>query len=359
MKARLIIILFAVLSFLFPEKLISQKIYLSPNGSDNNEGSVEKPLATLNAAREKAQRVRKSGPDNQLVEIIALGGEYFMMQPLILSPDDGGTKASPLIIRSETGQKVLFRGGVPVTGFAKINEKLWKAFVPQVAFYNSYFEQLYVNGKRATRARTPDSGFFNSGKVEETILEKGTGSFSVLAVQKITIDSSDMSYFNSFTPQDYQDALIVFYHNWDNTRKRITGFGRENSSVYTVGEGMKPWNPINEKSRYIVENYRAALNAPGEWFLDRTGYLYYVPQEGETIENTTFIAPVLKEFIVIRGDQSTGKKVENISFENVSFGYAGYQTPPSGNEPAQAAFNADAVVTLDFANNISFTNQCR
>ena len=66
---------------------------------------------------------------------------------------------------------------------------------------------------------------------------------------------------------------------------------------------MKPWNPINNKSRYLVENFKAALDAPGEWFLDRSGYLYYIPLEGETIENTTFHIPVIKEFISIQGDQ--------------------------------------------------------
>ena len=45
---------------------------------------------------------------------------------------------------------------------------------------------------------------------------------------------------------------------------------------------MKPWNPINSKSRYLVENFKAALDARGEWFLDRSGYLYYIPLEGET-----------------------------------------------------------------------------
>ena len=54
---------------------------------------------------------------------------------------------------------------------------------------------------------------------------------------------------------------------------------------------MKPWNPINSKSSYIVENFKGALDAPGEWFLDRSGYLYYIPLEGETIENTTLFAP--------------------------------------------------------------------
>jgi hypothetical protein len=356
MKNNMIFSFYIFLFFLLPVNLLSQKIYLSPTGNDSNDGSVEKPLATLNAARDRARIIRKTGQHDQPVEIIALGGEYFMLQPLILNTQDAGSSSSPLVFRSETDQRALFRGGVPVNEFERVNEKLWKAFIPQVAYYNSYFEQFYVNGKRATRARTPDKGFFTVKKVEETVLEKGEGRFPELAVQKILLDSADARCFNSFTPQDYQDALIVFYHNWDNTRKRVTGFNRDSTAVYTVGEGMKPWNQINGKSRWIAENFRGALNAPGEWFLDRSGWLFYIPNQGETIENTTFQIPVLKEFIVIQGDEKTGNRVENVRFENIDFGYAGYQTPAAGNEPAQAAFPTESVVTLDFADNIQFNN---
>jgi len=334
----------------------AQKFYLSPTGNDANPGAIDKPLATLNGARDRLREYRKSNQVNGALEVIALEGEYFLLQPLSLSATDGGTKDSPLIFKAEEGKKVIFSGGSQITGFKKVNDKLWRAFVPQVAYYNSYFEQLYVNGKRAIRAKSPNDGFYRVRNVTETVLEKGEGRSQDLAVQKVGLDSSDISSFALFSKQDFEDALIIFYHNWDNTRKRVTGFSSEGSSVYIAGEGMKPWNPINNKSRYLVENYKAALDSPGEWFLDRDGYLYYIPKTGETIENTVFVVPVLEEFIVIQGDAETGKKTENIRFENLIFEAAAYHTPFSGNEPAQAAAPVDAVVTLDFANNIVFSN---
>ena len=356
MKTHLFIRPLLVALLLVSGALSAQKIYLSPTGNDSNPGTVEKPLASLVAARDKARELKKNVQAGQPIEIIALAGDYFMMQPLNLTTEDGGNPDSPLIIKAESGTKAVFRGGVQITGFEKVNDKLWKAFVPQVAYYNSYFEQLYVNGKRATRARTPNDGFYFVKGVNETVMEKGEGRSPELAFQEVILDSTESSLFQSFSKQDYQDALIIFYHNWDNTRKRVTGYSKKNSSVFTVGEGMKPWNPLNNKTSYLVENFRSALDAPGEWFLERSGYLYYIPKEGETIENTSVFAPVLKEFIVINGDNSSGKKVENIRFENLVFEMAGYQTPPDGNEPAQAAAPVEAVVTLDFANNIKFHN---
>ncbi len=155
------------------------------------------------------------------------------------------------------------------------------------------------------------------------------------------------------TDQDYEDALVVFYHNWDNTRKRILGFSNEQPAFFIAGEGMKPWNPINNKSRWLIENYRGALDAPGEWYLDRSGYLYYMPLPGETIPNTVAHAPILKEFIRIKGE-SPDKTVSNIRFENLSFEVSGYRTPLAGNEPAQAAATVGAAITLDYAENINF-----
>ena len=356
MKIQLLALLMIIIIIFCPGIIYAQKIYVSPSGSNNNTGTIENPLADLSAASKKAREYRENVNPGQPIEIIALEGEYLMLQPLILTSDDSGTEDYPLILKSEKGSKAVFRGGIKLEGFEKINDQLWRVFVPQVAFYNSYFEQLYVNGRRAIRARTPNEGFYFVKEVTETVVEKGTGRAPEFAIQKIKLDSADANCFNSFSFQDYQDALITFYHKWDNTRKRISNYNKLEAAVYTVGGGMKPWNTMDNKTRYLVDNYKAALDSPGEWFLERTGYLYYIPCDGETIENTTFVAPIIKEFIVLMGDSVSGKRVENIHFENLHFETAGYKTPADGNAPAQAASPVDAVVTLDFADNIEFRN---
>lgn len=332
-----------------------QKIYLSPNGNDNNIGTFEKPFASLIRARDMAREHRKAN-ENQSIEIIAMEGEYFMDQPLELTIEDSGSHYSPLIIRSEDGKKAIFYGGRHLTGFERVNEELWRVFIPEVAYHRWYFEQLYVNDRRAIRARTPDKGFFFVKNVVETVAEKGKGRSPSAAIQKIFLDSTDSKFFNSFSDKDFNDAVITFYHNWDNTRKHILNFDNEQSAVYTAGEGMKPWNPVNNKSRWYVDNFKAALNSPGEWFLERSGYLYYIPQKGETIENCSFYAPLLDNFVILHGDEATGKRVENIQFKDLVFKVAGYEMPYSGNEAAQAAAPVDAVIRADFADKISFSD---
>jgi hypothetical protein len=353
MRKQLTVILIFAVFFLSAHQGYSQKIFLSPDGNDNNPGTTEKPLATLRRAADMAREIRKAD-GKQSVEIVALAGEYFMMQPLALTSADAGTADAPLIIRSEPGKKAVFRGGMIISNFEKVNDNLWKAFIPNVAYYDTYFEQLFVNGKRAVRARTPNSGFFSIRKVTETVMDKGTGRAPDLAVQKIEIDSSEAACFRSFSAQDFSDALITFYHKWDNTRKHISGYDRKSSAIYLAGSGMKPWNSLDTQTRWYADNFMGALDAPGEWFLNRDGYLYYIPEEGQVISNTTFVVPVIKEFISINGEQDGKKLAENIRFENLVFEMSAYHTPAGGNDPAQAAAPVSAVISLDYARNISF-----
>ncbi len=353
MNKILIVILASI--FAFQNLLAIRQIYLSPTGNDANPGTLEKPLASLKAARDKVRELRNSGIQNEPIEIIALPGIYYMNVPLELTFEDSGTPESPTVFRAGEGGEAIFLGAYVVTGWEKTGENLWRAFIPQVAYHSFYFEQLYVNGRRAVRAKSPNEGFFYVKGVEETVIEKGSGRAPQVAVQKIVADSNDFKALKGFTDDDFNDALVIFYHNWDNTRKRILDISRSEPAFFIAGQGMKPWNPINSKSRWLVENYRAALDAPGEWYLDRSGYIYYIPLPGESIENTLFHAPLLKEFVKIRGE-GPEKPVNHIRFENLTFSVAGYLTPPSGNEPAQAAAPVDAVISLDFASNISFIN---
>ena len=156
MKTQLLISMMIVMFYSCQNTTFAQKIYLSSTGDDNNSGTIEKPVATLAAARNKAREYRKNHQIDQPVEIIALKGEYFMTEPLVLTAEDAATSSSPLVFRAEEGGKTVFYGGVRIEGFEKVNDKLWRVFIPEVAGYGWYFEQLYINGIRGLRAQTPN-----------------------------------------------------------------------------------------------------------------------------------------------------------------------------------------------------------
>lgn len=77
---------------------------------------------------------------------------------------------------------------------------------------------------------------------------------------------------------------------------------------------MKSWNSLDKKTRYTVENFKAALDTVGEWYLERNGDLLYIPAEGENPNQMKIYAPITERFVTLLGNEQTGKKVEHIRF---------------------------------------------
>ena len=98
-------------------------IYLSPDGQDSNKGTFEEPLATLMGAR---NLIRSLATHDTVVVKIA-SGDYFMTSPLELSTQD----ATPIIFEG-VGDQATFYGGIPIQNWEKVNDQLWRAFIPQV-----------------------------------------------------------------------------------------------------------------------------------------------------------------------------------------------------------------------------------
>jgi len=345
-----------ILGVIFCLNLSAIKIYVSTKGSDGNTGTKDQPLASLTGARDFLRQLRATGKLNEGVRVIIADGTYYMNEPLVLTEFDSGNDGSSVVFTAEEGAKPVFVGGVSINNWEKVTEKLWKARVPEVQRYGLYFEQLYVNGKFAIRAKSPNQGFYFLKDVQEITLSKGKGRVSGMAVQKMTLFPKAAADLETFTESDFNDAVLTFYHKWDNSRKRVADFDADSSVILTVGKGMKPWNKLDNQTRFTIENYKAALDTSEEWFLERNGDLYYVPNPSDNLANMKVFAPVTNRFMVIKGDDKTGKKVQNIRFENLHFEASGYRMPPGGDEPAQAASPVDAVIIADYARQIAFVN---
>ena len=154
------------------------------------------------------------------------------------------------------------------------------------------------------------------------------------------------------------DINVQIYHKWDNTRRFIDGADAAANTITLYGKNMKSWNSWHKNTRFHLENFRAALDEPGEWFLSRDGVLYYKPLPGENMARANVVGPVIEKFVVIEGDASEGKFVEHITIKGLSFLHAEWSMPPGGFEASQAASQIDAVVMADGARNITIAD-CR
>jgi hypothetical protein len=327
-------------------------IHVAPAGDDAADGSQAKPVGSLIGARDALRRRRAAG-DGRPVRVVVADGTYRFAEPLTLMPGDGGTPDAPFRYEAAPGARPVFSGGRVITGFQPAKDGLWVARIPEVAAGDWYFEQLFVNGRRAVRARTPNCCWSPIQDVAEAPATPGSGK---QAEQVVFLFNEDFAGIAPLTPDEIKDVNMVVYHNWDVTRRFIDRIDATEHSVVTSGERMKPWNPMRRYSTLIFENFLAALDAPGEWFLARDGSLYYKPQPGEDMAKAEVVAPVAEKFIVIQGDPAGDGFVEHVGFHGLTFHHAQWLTPPGGFEPHQAAASIDAVVLADGARHVTFEN---
>ena len=332
------------------------ELHVASDGNDSNPGTEEHPLASLIGARNFIRNHKRNHKVSSSYIVNIDEGKYKMKEPLILTPEDTGSENYPIVYRAKKGANPTFSGGKRITGF-KINENgLWEVKITESANNNWRFDQLYVNDKRATLARTPNKGFLKIKQVKQNIWKRGTGRAPEKAQQIFSFDDQNFESLNKITKNEVELIRFRAYHKWDFTLRFIDKVEKDSLQIYTSGQGMKPWNPIKEGGRIVFENYSTALDAPGEWFLNNTGTLLYKPLANETPENSFVIAPVLENLISIEGDATNYNFVEYIRFEGINFKYCHYKIPRTGSEPNQAAVLVNASVQLNGARNITFSN---
>jgi len=332
------------------------KIYVSPKGDDFNPGTAEKPLASLTGARDAIRKYRKNHTSPVTFVIIISDGTYTMKEPFVLTPEDSGTPEHPVIYRAEEGATPVFSGGRKITGFFVNKNGIWEVKIKKSDDLKRRFDQLYVNDRRATLARTPNKGFLKISDVKQNILEKGEGRIPVKAQQILTFDRDNFKPLQKIGDDEIGVVRFRTYHKWDMTVRYIDGMDKKHFAISTVGRGMKPWNPIKKGGRIIFENYAGALDSAGEWYLNKDGILYYIPLPGQTSENTEVVAPVLENLVYIKGDISDNRFVEYIKFEGLTFKHCNYRMPPAGFEPNQSAVSINAAIMLEGARNIVFSD---
>ena len=101
------------------------------------------------------RRLRAAGKAGPVRAVVA-DGTYRLAEPRALMPEDGGSAEAPVRYEAAPGAKPVFSGGRKITGFRAGENGLWVADVPEVAAGQWYFEQLWVNGRRAC-AMEPDT----------------------------------------------------------------------------------------------------------------------------------------------------------------------------------------------------------
>ena len=315
--------------------LWSGEIWVSPKGNDFNDGTRQSPKATLTAALRQAREWRRTGDDRMQggITVYMEGGTYALYEPVFIRPEDSGTKESPTVIRSAADEKVVWSGGVRIKNWKK-QGKLWVADVPTFNGRPLDFRQLWVNGKKAVRARDVED-FEKMNRICSVDENNEVLYVPAVAVRRLIDNKGKMK-------AEY--AEMVLHQMWCVANLRIRSIEVQGDSAAVRFHQPEsriqfehPWpRPMvttdGHNSAFYLTNARELLDVPGEWYHDMNARrVYYYPQEGEKMQEAEVMVPAIETLVQVEG--TLDRPVCHIRFEKITFSYTTWMRPSEKGHP--------------------------
>lgn len=302
-------------------------LVVAPGGNDANQGTPEQPLATVAAAKKMIQS--DAGDERRIIWLRE--GVYELEGTLSFTSEDRAN----VTYKAYNGEDAVISAGRAISGWSveQVNGvQVWTAPVDEA------FSSLYKAGARLTLARYPDEG-------EEMlkVTSVNGNDYSRPGYAAFHLDANILSA-DGITDADLTGAKVRTYHFWAEENHTITGYNSENGRVAI--DTATSYDVYKDDPCY-VENFKNALSAPGEWYLDEAAMkVYYVPSESDNIETTVLYYSRLNTAMDISG-------AEGLTFENIQFSYSGYD-PKLCEYSYQAAIQVPGAIEIKDSKNVAF-----
>ncbi len=309
------------------------ELHVAPTGKDTHSGKADAPFATLARARDAIRELKQNtGLPDGGVTIWVRGGRYEMAETFALGEQDSGAAGKPVIYRAAEGAEVRLlggrtlpadqfglstdnaarnripeaaRGGVRVSDLKALGiDKLGK--VPDAFTQPPLVSELFLDDERMTLARWPNDDWTTIESVVDGGVPKGKrysavrpGTFVYKGDRPKRWASAPDVWLHGYWCFDWKSETIKI-GKLDTDKRRIT-LGK--THCYGVGGG----NPAPR--RYYAVNLLEELDAPGEYYIDRTtGLLYFWPPKPlaeSRIVLSTLAEPVISldgaSHVILRG----------------------------------------------------------
>ena len=322
------------------------------------------PDSSLTEAVRKAREMRRLGQANE-VTIHLSAGTYHLYEPLRLRPEDSGLTLE--------GHDAVISGGIPITAW-KRQGKLLVADVPDFNGRPIDFRQLWVNGRKAIRARDIS-----------TRTDTGADPFE----QMHRIRTYDKKNKVLWVPKEAMEKIVnsksanskylelVLHEMWCTSNLRIRSFTVQGDSVALTFHNPEaklqfehPWpSPMTPNtghpSPFYLTNAKELLDEPGEWYHDiREHKIYYAPRTSEELElrngKCAAVVPVLETLVEFVG--SAERPVRHIHVKGITLQHTTWMRPSEkGHVPLQAGMYLTEAYKLrpqiDRPNNHKLDNQ--
>ncbi len=278
-----------LLSFLFIEPVYALDLFVSTNGSDNENGTYEKPLKTIKAARDKIRSLRANKKNKENIFIVNIrAGTYFINDSIALEKVDSGSINNHVIYRAYNNEDVRLTGGVDVDLAIFLDDqerntlgndnnyqvkyiKLSDIGVNGLSVFNWKRsdrnqtlpepiapEEVFIDSKPMTLARWPNEGWVTTQNVNN----KSEFFFNNERIKKW----ESTAWLQGFWAWDWYDEALQLQAT-DPARNLVKLNG-----VHYYG--------LRKDKRFFVFNSNAELDYKNEYYIDRnTGTLYLIPEK--------------------------------------------------------------------------------
>lgn len=282
------------------------EIYVAENGDDTASGSKNAPVKSIQKARDLAFALKKTGH----VDIIFQEGTYYLSDPVIFEAKHSGSKENHITYRAANeGNSIISGGTLLDLNWEFHKDGIYKAKTPDDI---SNIDQLYVNGINQRMARFPNAiagkNVFDTWDLVHT--KEPDPENDPLSTQRIA------SYNNP------EGAYVHAMHAalWGDMHWLVKG-KTENDSLILEG-GWQNNRPSEMHPRYrIIENIFEELDAPQEWYFNKTEkVLYYYPEANTDIKKAKIEVVRLKNLVEFKGTKEN--PVQFITFEGLVFRHA-------------------------------------
>lgn len=258
---------------------------VAPSGNDTNPGTGEKPFATLAAARDAIRRLKQAGPLKEAITVHVRGGNYFLAQPVEFKPEDSGSETAPITYLAERGATVRVTGGREVTGWRPVTDQAVLARLApearaQVVVADLRAQdvtnfgklsprgfgagnppaeaELFFDDEPMTLARWPNSGF-RAAKAKEND-------------QTVIVDTDRVARWSAETEPW---VFAYWHHDWAELYEPLAGVDAAKQALLRTAKIKPVYGVTPNRARWYGFNLLAELDAPGEYYLDRTNSLLY------------------------------------------------------------------------------------
>lgn len=321
------------------------ELWVTPGGSDRNPGSSNAPLASLQAALEKCrtQPDEVSSHPAEVGPIVLRDGIYPLVGPVLIQPP-----MSAITIEAAPGEHPVLSGAMPIGNWTKAAKTLpglpalargniWVAAVPKLGWRFLQFRQLWVNDRKAVRARNP-----NDGNLARLVAWDKTNQAAAIPAALLA-GVKKPAQLEMLVDQVWEIAVLrVKSIHVKGTNAWLT-FKEPESRI----EFQHPWPPVTVNAKYqapfFLANALEFLDEPGEWFEDvAAGKVYYWPRAGEDMTRAKVYAPALETLVQLEGTPET--PVTGVRFKGIAFAHTTWLRPSQqGHVPLQAGmFMLDA-----------------